>query len=55
MNDETATDTPPQPDAVGTPAPLPWFTADEIPLPPAEMRRPPEESEPSLFDDLEDE
>lgn len=30
---------------------LPWFTADEIPQPPPEMRKPPQvQDEPTLFD-----
>jgi hypothetical protein len=54
MNDDARTVPAPQPDA-GKPTPrLPWFTADEIPLPPPEMRRPPEEREPTLFDDVDD-
>lgn len=34
--------------------PLPWFTADEIPLPPPEMREPPGAAKPrerGLFDE----
>jgi hypothetical protein len=56
MKDNQPGVTPPEPAATETPAALPWFTADEIPLPPPWMRRPPEqEGEPTLFDDLEDE
>lgn len=44
--------------ANGTPsatvAERPWFTADEIPQPPPAMRLPPGETEPSLFDDQDD-
>lgn len=53
MKDDSPNVTPPQPAAAKPPAPLPWFTADEIPPPPPEMRRPPQEREPSLFDDDE--
>ena len=55
MSDNPRTDPPPQPDAAAPAAPLPWFTASEIPLPPPEMRQPPEEREPGLFDDDEGE
>jgi len=53
MSDDKARTAPPsQPDAATPPRPLPWFTADEIPLPPPEMRKPPQkDGEPSLFDD----
>lgn len=54
MNDNPTTVTPPEPDAPETRAPLPWFTADELPLPPSWMRRPPQQ-EATLFDDLEEE
>lgn len=34
---------------------LPWFTVDELPTPPPEMRCAPEaEEEPTLFDDLDE-
>lgn len=60
MKPEPAPDTPRRPAAEAAPAPapvrLPWFTADELPLPPPEMRRPPEqEGEPGLFDELDEE
>jgi hypothetical protein len=44
----------PQPDAAQPTAVAPWFTADEIPMPPPEMRRPPGQEEPTLFDDAEE-
>jgi|GEM_PF-6211054 len=47
MNDNAPTATPSAPPAC-TPA---CFTVDEIPLPPPEMRKPPQKSEPTLFDD----
>lgn len=41
---------------VAKPTPAkPWFTADEIPMPPPEMRKPPGQEEPTLFDELNEE
>lgn len=43
------------PDPPKPPAHPRWFTADELPMPPPEMRLPPGETEPTLFDELEEE
>jgi hypothetical protein len=42
------------PDVSQPPAAKPWFTADEIPMPPPEMRKPPGEEEPTLFDFIDE-
>lgn len=55
MKDEEPTAAPSRPDGDKPARNLPWFTADEFPPPPPEMRRPPGEvnHEPSLFDEME--
>lgn len=54
MDNDAPLDPAPPPDT-GQPRPaLPWFTADEVPKPTPEMRRPPKPREPTLFDDLDD-
>lgn len=55
MNDSRMPSAPPSEPARDAKRDLPWFTADELPLPPPEMRRPPEgDDEPTLFDLIDD-
>lgn len=55
MNDDAPIAKPAQSETATPAASLPWFTADELPVPSPEMRRPPRHEEPSLFDDVEEE